>query len=83
MLGRIKTSLIRLFGRVKKMVSDLLLQFGSVSIPLGMVLAIFSFESFHGWIFYAGLFIAWVLFMLGIWAFQSVLKWRNWNKKYK
>ncbi len=74
MLSRIKTSLIKLYGRFKKMVGDLLLQFGAVCIPLGVLIAMFAFQFFEGWAKYICICIGVIITFLGILAFRETFK---------
>jgi uncharacterized protein YlxW (UPF0749 family) len=74
MLNNFKTSLIRLYGRLKKMVSDLLLQIGAVCIPLGVLIAMFAYQFFEGLPKIVFGICGFIVFLFGVWGFSKVMQ---------
>ncbi len=69
------TSLTRLIvGRVKRMISNIILQYGAVSIPLGITMFIFSTLFSEGWKMYVGWVLSILMFALGTFAFSEAMK---------
>ena len=56
------------------MISNVILQYGAVFIPLGFVLLVLSLEYTEDWKFCIGVAISILFFVLGIWAFREAMK---------
>jgi len=54
--------------------SNLFLQLGVISIPLGFIIVLWAFQSFEGWKMYVILGMSLVLIVYGVWAVQYATK---------
>lgn len=57
--------------------SNLFLQLGVISVPLGFIIVIWAFQSFEGWKMFTILGLSLILIIYGLWAIQYARKLAN------
>ena len=73
MLKSLASLIRRIMGRVIKMFSNVLLQYGAVIAPTGFVLAFFAFDAFSGWKLYIALLLSLILVIFGAYSLMKAM----------
>ena len=66
MLGKIPTSLIRLYGRIKSKMADWFMSYAGSYTPLGMVIWLFTYENLKGGAYWVGVVAGTIMVIAGV-----------------
>ena len=67
----------RLVERIKKVLTDLFVQFGAMGIPLGFAIMFASYEFFEDWRMQFGIVLGILVVLAGYYAFSYAIKLRK------
>lgn len=76
-MNRIKATLLKIVGGLKKMLADMFVQYGAMGIPFGFAIMFGSYQLFEGWKMQIGIFVGVAVVLASCYAFGYAVKCRK------